>query len=130
MPYVRREESSKRVDIVGGQPRQSRTVHLDYVLRVEVNAETQPVAILEAKAEDYLPDYGLEQAKAYTKCKRFNVPFIYASNGHLFVEFDRYTGHTSKPRCTSFTSSVMAAGMRRDRTTCWCSRTSMATAIK
>ncbi|MBM4425418.1 MAG: hypothetical protein FJ030_18910 [Chloroflexi bacterium] len=56
MPYVRREESGKRVDIVGGQPRQSRIVHLDYVLRVEVNAETQPVAvaILEAKAEDWL----------------------------------------------------------------------------
>lgn len=100
MPYVRREESGRRVDIVGGQPRQSRTVHLDYVLRVEVNAENQPVAvaILEAKAEDYPPDYGLEQAKAYTKCKRFNVPFIYSSNGHRFVEFDRYTGLTSKPR--------------------------------
>ncbi len=100
MPYVRREESGKRVDIVGGQPRQSRTVHLDYVLRVEVNAENQPVAvaILEAKAEKLPPDHGLEQAKAYTKCKRFNVPFIYSSNGHLFVEFDRYTGLTSKPR--------------------------------
>ena len=100
MPYVRREESGKRVDIVGGQPRQSRTVHLDYVLRVEVNDQTQPVAValIEAKAEDYPPDYGLEQAKAYSKCKRFNVPFIYSSNGHLFVEFDRYTGHTSKPR--------------------------------
>jgi type I restriction enzyme, R subunit len=99
-PYAKREESGKAVDIVNGQPRQRNTAYVDYVLRVEVNSHTQPVAValLEAKAEDLPPDHGLEQAKAYTKCKRFNVPFIYASNGHRFVEYDRYTGLTSRPR--------------------------------
>jgi type I restriction enzyme R subunit len=29
--------------------------------------------------------------------RRLNVPFVFSSNGHLFVEFDRVTGLTSKP---------------------------------
>jgi type I restriction enzyme R subunit len=69
-------------------------------LRVKVNAESQPVAValIEAKAEDLPPTHGLEQAKAYTKCLRFNVPFVFSSNGHQFVMYDRYTGLTSTPR--------------------------------
>ena len=43
------------------------------------------------------PAHGLEQAKLYAACKRLNVPFVYSSNGHLFVEFDRLTGKTSSP---------------------------------
>ncbi len=99
-PYVKREESGKAVDIVNGQPRQRNTVYVDYTLRVEVNSQTHPVAValIEAKAEDLPPNHGLEQAKAYARCKRFNVPFIYSSNGHQFVEDDRYTGLTSRPR--------------------------------
>ena len=99
-PYVKREESGKPVEIVNGQPVQRSSVYVDYLLRVEVNDQTHPVAValIEAKAENLPPDYGLEQAKAYTRCKRFNVPFIYASNGHLFVEYDRYSGLISKPR--------------------------------
>ncbi len=99
-PYVKREESGRAVEIVNGKPRQRSTVYVDYTLRVEVNSETQPVAValIEAKSEDLPPDYGLEQVKAYTKCKRFNVPFIYSANGHLFIEYNRYTGKTSKPR--------------------------------
>jgi len=27
-----------------------------------------------------------------------NVPFVFSSNGHLFVEFDNFTGLTSDPR--------------------------------
>lgn len=99
-PYVKREESGRAVEIIGGKPRQRAAGYVDYTLRVEVNDQTQPVAValIEAKAEDLSPDHGLEQAKAYTKCKRFNVPFIYSSNGHQFVEYDRYTGRTGRPR--------------------------------
>jgi type I restriction enzyme, R subunit len=99
-PYVKREESGKAVDIVNGKARQRTTKYVDYTLRVEANIQTQPVAValIEAKAEDKPPAHGLEQAKAYTKCKRFNVPFIFSSNGHLFVEYDRYTCLTSQPR--------------------------------
>jgi type I restriction enzyme R subunit len=56
-PYVKREESGKAVDIVNGQARQRTTKYVDYTLRVEVNAQTQPVAValIEAKAENLSP---------------------------------------------------------------------------
>jgi len=40
---------------------------VDYVLRVKVNPEAQPVAValIEAKAEHLPPGHGLEQAKTY-----------------------------------------------------------------
>jgi len=62
--------------------------------------ESQPVALalIEAKAEDLPPGHGLEQAKLYASCKRLNVPFVFSSNGHLFVEFDSFTGKTTAPK--------------------------------
>lgn len=56
------------------------------------------MALIEAKAEDLPPNHGLEQAKLYAASKRLNVSFVYASNGHLFVEYDRITGLTTAPR--------------------------------
>jgi type I restriction enzyme R subunit len=55
------------------------------------------VALSEAKHEGLLPTHGLEQAKAYTDAQRLNVPFVFATNGHLFVRFDRATGRTLPP---------------------------------
>jgi type I restriction enzyme R subunit len=71
---------------------------LDYLLRYKLNPGTQAVALalIEAKAEDKSPGHGLEQAKAYRD--RHNVPFVFSSNGHLFVEYDDFTGLTSDPR--------------------------------
>ncbi len=65
-----------------------------------MNTEAQPVAValIEAKAENLPPAHGLEQAKAYGSTRRMNVPFIFSSNGHLFVEFDAITGLTSNRR--------------------------------
>ena len=65
-----------------------------------MNLNTQPVAlaIIEAKKERLPPGHGLEQAKGYAKCKRLNVKFIFSSNGHQFVEFDSFTGLTTRPR--------------------------------
>jgi len=40
----------------------------------------------------------LEQAKSYADSKRLNVPFVFASNGHMYVEYDRFTGLTTSPR--------------------------------
>jgi len=98
-PYVKREESGKAVEIINGRARRRSTVFVDYILRVEVNTQSQPVAValIEAKAENLPPGHGLDQVKCYMHCKRFNVPFIYSSNGHQFIEYDRYTGLTSKP---------------------------------
>ena len=95
---IRREETAGAIEIVDGKPRKRAKGRVDYLLRVAVNAESQPVAValIEAKAEHLPPDHGLEQARLY--CKRLNVPFVFSSNGHLFVEYDAFTGKTSAPR--------------------------------
>jgi len=97
---IRREETAGAIEIVDGKPRKRARGRVDYVLRIKVNPETQPVAvaIIEAKAEHLPPNHGLEQAKCYASCKRLNVPFVFSSNGHLYVEYDQFTGLTSDPR--------------------------------
>ncbi|MBI4248534.1 MAG: DEAD/DEAH box helicase family protein [Elusimicrobia bacterium] len=97
---IRREETAGAIEVIDGKPRKRAKGRTDYVLRIKVNAETQPVAValIEAKAEKLPPAHGLEQAKSYAVCKRLNVPFCFSSNGHQFVEFDKFTGNTSSPR--------------------------------
>ena len=56
------------------------------------------MAVVEAKAEDKHPAYGMEQSKLYARSKLLNTPFVFSSNGHLFVEYDRFTGLTSEAR--------------------------------
>lgn len=97
---IRREETAGAIEIIDGKPRKRAKGRVDYALRIKVNLEAQPVAValIEAKAENLPPTHGLEQAKLYASCKRLNVPFVFSTNGHLFVEFDRSTGITSKAR--------------------------------
>jgi type I restriction enzyme, R subunit len=98
---IRREETSGAIELdpATGRARKQPRGRIDYTLRVRVNPGTQPIALalIEAKAERLPPDHGLEQAKVYGACKRLNVRFCFASNGHLFVEYDRSTGKTPKP---------------------------------
>ena len=98
--HIKREESAGTIEIVAGKAKRNAKGKVDYTLRLKVASATQPVAvaIIEAKAENKHPGHGLEQAKAYAACKRLNVPFVFSSNGHLFVEFDRFSGVTSAPR--------------------------------
>jgi type I restriction enzyme R subunit len=98
--HIKREESAGTIEIVAGKAKRNAKGKVDYTLRLRVASTTQPVAvaIIEAKAEGKHPGHGLEQAKAYAACKRLNVPFAFSSNGHQFVEFDRFTGVTSAPR--------------------------------
>ena len=93
---IRREETAGAIEIVDGKPRKQAKGRVDYILRVKVNPDTQPVAValIEAKAENLPPTHGLEQAKLYASCQRLNVRFVFSTNGHLFVEFDRSTGLT------------------------------------
>ena len=97
---IRREETAGAIEVVHGKARKRAKGRVDYTLRVRVNPEAQPVAValIEAKAEHLPPTHGLEQAKAYAAAKRLNVPFVIATNGHLFVIFDRFTGLTSMQR--------------------------------
>src|SRR5947209_10768768 len=100
---IRREETAGAIEIIGGKARKRAKGRVDYTLRIKINLDAQPVAValIEVKAEDLPPTHGLEQAKMYASSKRLNVPFVFASNGHLFVEFDRFTGLTSAPQLLS-----------------------------
>ncbi len=95
---IRREESAGAIHLVNDQPRRM-TGRVDYTLRIRQRAEEQPlaVALIEAKREGLPPTHGLEQAKTYANSQRLNVHFVFASNGHQFVEFDRFTGQTRGP---------------------------------
>ena len=97
---IRREETAGAIEVIGGRARKRTRGRVDYTLRVSVNPSTQPVAValIEAKAEEKPANHGLEQAKIYAAGKRLNVAFVYSSNGHRFVEYDRFTGLTTAPR--------------------------------
>jgi type I restriction enzyme, R subunit len=88
---VREEKTPGGVDIVDGIPRK-RKGRTDYLLCLPVLEGKPPlaVALLEAKGEDKLPSLGIQQAKNYKK--KFNVPFVFSSNGHLFAEYADDTG--------------------------------------
>jgi len=92
---IRREETEKGIDIIDGKPKRRRKGRTDYLLRIRVNINSQPIAValIEAKRSDDSPDKGLQQAKKYGRLN--NVPFIYSSNGYLFVEYDNFSGRTS-----------------------------------
>lgn len=97
---IRREQTAGSIEIINGTARRRAKGKVDYLLRVKVNPDNQPVAValIEAKKNTLPPGHGLSQAKGYSECKRLNVPFVFSSNGYLFVEFDRYTGITTPPR--------------------------------
>lgn len=65
----------------------------DYLLCVQVGnmPKPLPVAVLEAKKEDEDPLKGMQQAKNYSECQRFEVKYVFASNGHLYGEYDLFT---------------------------------------
>ncbi len=94
---IRREETAQGIDIVEGKPKRRQKGRTDYLLRIRVNPNTQPVAValLEAKKSDEPPDKGLEQAKRYARLN--HVPFVYSCNGYLFVEYNHFTGKTCEP---------------------------------
>ncbi len=95
---IRRETTAGAIEIIGVRGRRRNRKKSDYVLRLKIAEGRQPVAValIEAKKEDLPPAHGLEQAKNYSR--RLNVPFVFSANGHQFVEYDAFTGKTSRPR--------------------------------
>ncbi len=98
--HIKREETTGAVEIIAGKARRRAKGRTDLTLRVVVTAEMQPVAVavIEVKKDTLAPGQGLDQAKGYAKSALLNVPFVFSTNGHMFVEFDRATGHTTDPR--------------------------------
>lgn len=65
----------------------------DYLLCVRVGdmPKPLPVGVLEAKKEGEDPLKGMQQAKGYADCERFDVKYVFATNGHLYGEYDFFT---------------------------------------
>jgi len=98
--FIRREETAGAVEIINGKPRRRSRGKIDYVLRIKIDVDTQPVALalIEAKKESLHAGHGLDQAKGYAECRRLNVRFVFSTNGHQFVEFDYFSGVTAAPK--------------------------------
>lgn len=94
---IHREQSGQRIDILDGRPMRRGNGRVDYLLRAHAGGHEHPLtlAFVEAKKERLPPTHGLEQVKAYAR--RYRVPFVYSTNGRLFVEYDDHTGRTSEP---------------------------------
>jgi type I restriction enzyme, R subunit len=101
--HIKREETIGAVELIAGKARRRSRGRTDLTLRIVVTADMQPVAVavIEVKKDTLPPGHGLDQAKGYAKAKLLNVPFVYSTNGHLFVEFDRATGQTTMPQAMS-----------------------------
>ena len=97
---IRVEETAKPIDIINHQPRERAAGRTDYVLRrpLTPGAEPVPLAIVEAKHEGLPPEHGLQQGKGYRVGQLHHVPFVFSSNGHLFVEYRRGDRHNLGPQ--------------------------------
>lgn len=71
----------------------------DYLLCVQVGnmPKPLPVAVIEAKPETADPLKGMQQAKGYADCTRFQVQYVFATNGHRYGEFDKTVQMPSGP---------------------------------
>lgn len=93
-------ETPSPVEPTGPKGRRSkRGGRTDYLLCVQVGdmPKPLPVAVLEAKRESEDPLAGMEQAKGYADCTRFDVQYVFASNGHLYGEYDKPSGIQTGP---------------------------------
>lgn len=98
MDVIKREVLAAAIRIINGVPQQQKKGRADIVLRLQPTPKKQLVSasVIEAKAEKFSPMLGLEQAKKYAL--RLHVPFVYSTNGHRFVEYDRITGIISETK--------------------------------
>ncbi|MDP5185055.1 DEAD/DEAH box helicase family protein [Blastococcus sp. BMG 814] len=89
---IRVETTVGGSDIIGGRPRR-RKGRTDYLLCLPApdGGSPLPIAIIEAKKEEEGDALGLQQAQDYRR--RFHVPFVFASNGHLYTEWGEDTRH-------------------------------------
>jgi type I restriction enzyme R subunit len=99
-PQRIRLETPAPVEPVGPKGRRSRNPgRTDYLLCVQAGdmPKPLPVAVLEAKKENEDPLQGMQQAKSYADCTRFDVQYVFASNGHLYGDYDKPSGIQTGP---------------------------------
>jgi type I restriction enzyme, R subunit len=99
LPYIRLETPAPVEPIGPKGRRRSGPGKIDYLLCVEVpnGPKPLPVAILEAKREDEDPLKGMQQAKGYSECERFEAKYIFSTNGHRYAKYNKFTGEQTGP---------------------------------
>lgn len=93
VPYIRLETPAP-VEPTGPKGRRRKGPgRTDYLLCVEVpgGSKPLPVAVLEAKRESEDPLKGMQQAKNYAECSRFDAKYLFSTNGHRYAEYSRFT---------------------------------------
>ncbi len=98
-PYIRLETPAP-VEPIGAKGRRRKGPgKTDYLLCVETPAGPVPlpIAILEAKKEKEDPLKGMQQAKGYSDCERFDAKYIFSTNGHRYAKFNKFTGEQTGP---------------------------------
>ncbi len=93
-------ETPTPVEPIGPKGRRRKGVgRTDYLLCVQVGdmPKPLPVAVLEAKKESEDPLKGMQQAKGYADCQRFDVQYVFSSNGHRYGEYDKPSGLQTGP---------------------------------
>jgi type I restriction enzyme R subunit len=95
-----------RVMFVDGLPRRGQKKRADYILRLRPN---YPIAVIDAKAGYCPAQDGVQQERDYAEV--LGLRFVYASNGHEFVEIDMAAG-TETARA-DFPTSLGLSVMRR-----------------
>jgi len=99
LPYIRLETPAP-VEPIGPKGRRRKGPgKIDYLLCVETpnGPKPLPVAILEAKKELDDPLKGMQQAKGYSECERFDAKYIFSTNGHRYGKFNKFTGEQTGP---------------------------------
>ena len=76
-----------KINLFGNMTTRSKPLRADYLLHRIIN---DPLAVIEAKSNQYSVSAGLQQAKTYAE--KLGIPFAYSSNGEGFQEFDFLTG--------------------------------------
>jgi type I restriction enzyme, R subunit len=90
----------------------------DYLLCVQVAdaPKPMPIAVLEAKKEGEDPLKGMQQARGYAETLRFDVKYVFSTNGHRYGEYDRFTELINGPSqfCDFPPHSELTARYSRD----------------
>jgi type I restriction enzyme R subunit len=76
-----------KINLAGNLVSREPAKKADYILYINAN---NPIAIVEAKANDHSVSHGLQQAMTYAQM--MDIPFAYSSNGDGFYEHDFFTG--------------------------------------
>lgn len=76
-----------RINIRGNMVARSKPKYADYLLYLN---DGKPIAVVEAKDNNHVVSYGLQQAMTYAQM--MDIPFAYSSNGDAFYEHDFLTG--------------------------------------